>query len=125
MTELEKVTLPSECVSLSRPGFGEIYSSPWSSWRWECGNRLHRFPRFVGRAENSTIVFRAFHKPSFPQPASIASNCQAATFAVARLHLFGHDHTSRIVPGRDWVQVSASAAHPDRTEPGWEPGYNL
>jgi hypothetical protein len=44
---------------------------------------------------------------------------------VARIHLFGHDHTSRIFLGRDWVRVAASAAHPDRTEPGWEPGYNL
>jgi hypothetical protein len=38
---LGRMTLPSECVSLNRAGFGEIYSSPWSSWRWECGNRLH------------------------------------------------------------------------------------
>ena len=44
---------------------------------------------------------------------------------VARLHLFGHDHTNRIEPARDWFRISASAAHPDRTEPGWEPGYNL
>ena len=44
---------------------------------------------------------------------------------VARIHLFGHDHTNRIEMGRDWIQVAASAAHPDRTESGWEPGYNL
>jgi hypothetical protein len=44
---------------------------------------------------------------------------------VARVHLFGHEHTNRIEMGRDWVRVAASAAHPDRTEPGWEPGYNL
>jgi GTPase-associated adaptor domain/Calcineurin-like phosphoesterase len=44
---------------------------------------------------------------------------------VARIHLFGHEHTNRIELGRDWVRVAASAAHPDRTEPGWEPGYNL
>ena len=79
------MTLPSECVSLNGPVLGDLYSSPSSSWRWECGNRLHRFPRFVGRAENSTIVFRAFHKPSFPRPASIAANSQAAIFAVASI----------------------------------------
>lgn len=45
--------------------------------------------------------------------------------ASSRIHLFGHEHTSRIEPARDWVRVAASAAHPDRTEPGWEPGYNL
>jgi 3',5'-cyclic AMP phosphodiesterase CpdA len=44
---------------------------------------------------------------------------------VARVHLFGHEHTSRIEPGRDWVRIAASAAHPDKMEPGWEPGYNL
>lgn len=44
---------------------------------------------------------------------------------VARIHLFGHEHTNRIEMGRDWIRVAASAAHPERTEPGWEPGYNL
>jgi len=44
---------------------------------------------------------------------------------VARIHMFGHEHTNRIEMGRDWVRIAASAAHPDRTEPGWEPGYNL
>lgn len=44
---------------------------------------------------------------------------------VAKLHLFGHEHTSRILLGRDWVRIHASAAHPDKTEAGWEPGYNL
>lgn len=44
---------------------------------------------------------------------------------ISRIHLFGHDHTNRIELGRDWVRVAASAAHPDREEPGWEPGYNL
>jgi hypothetical protein len=44
---------------------------------------------------------------------------------VARIHLFGHDHVNRIELLRDCVRISASAAHPDRTEPGWEPGYNL
>lgn len=45
--------------------------------------------------------------------------------AVARIHLFGHEHTNRITTARDWVQIAASAAHPDKTEPGWEPGYNF
>ena len=44
---------------------------------------------------------------------------------VTRLQLFGHDHTNRINVARDFVRVFASAAHPDRKEPGWEPGYNL
>lgn len=44
---------------------------------------------------------------------------------VARLHLFGHEHTNRIEVTRDWIRIQASAAHPDRTELGWEPGYNV
>ncbi len=44
---------------------------------------------------------------------------------VAHVHLFGHEHTNRIELNRDWVRVAASAAHPDRTERGWEPGYNF
>lgn len=44
---------------------------------------------------------------------------------VARIQLFGHEHTSRIELQRDTVRIAASAAHPDRTEHGWEPGYNL
>lgn len=44
---------------------------------------------------------------------------------ISRIQLFGHEHTNRISLGRDTIRVSASAAHPDRTEPGWEPGYNL
>ncbi len=44
---------------------------------------------------------------------------------VARVHLFGHEHTNRIEMGRDWGRLAASAAHPDRTEAGWEPGYNV
>lgn len=44
---------------------------------------------------------------------------------VARLQLFGHEHINRIELHRDWIRIAADAAHPDRTEPGWEPGYNL
>ena len=44
---------------------------------------------------------------------------------VSQLQLFGHAHTNRIELNRDFVRVAASAAHPDRQEHGWEPGYNL
>jgi hypothetical protein len=45
--------------------------------------------------------------------------------SVARIQIFGHVHTNRIQMDRDFVRLTASAAHPDRKEPGWEPGYNL
>lgn len=45
---------------------------------------------------------------------------------VAPIQMFGHVHTNRIA--RDlggYMRLTASAANPDRTESGWEPGYNL
>ncbi|WP_186014746.1 metallophosphoesterase [Burkholderia gladioli] len=44
---------------------------------------------------------------------------------VARIQIFGHVHTNRVHMLRDYVRLSASAAHPDRHEGNWEPGYNL
>lgn len=44
---------------------------------------------------------------------------------VAPIQLFGHKHTNRIELGKYNVRIAASAAHPDREEHGWEPGYNL
>lgn len=44
---------------------------------------------------------------------------------VAHLQMFGHIHTNRILMNRDWMRLTASAAHPDRFEANWEPGYNL
>lgn len=44
---------------------------------------------------------------------------------VARIQLFGHEHTQRIELERKTVRIAASAAHPNRAEHGWEPGYNL
>lgn len=44
---------------------------------------------------------------------------------LARLQLFGHEHTNRIELNRDYVRLAAGAVHPDRAEPEWEPGYNI
>ena len=45
--------------------------------------------------------------------------------AVSQIQLFGHEHTNRVVLGRDWIQIATSAVHPDRRKKGWELGYNL
>jgi hypothetical protein len=45
--------------------------------------------------------------------------------AVARIHLFGHEHVGRIEQSPEFLRLRAGAAHPDRNEPGWEPGYNV
>lgn len=44
---------------------------------------------------------------------------------VAPIQMFGHVHTNRIDMNVDYMRLTASAANPDRREPGWEPGYNL
>ena len=44
--------------------------------------------------------------------------------AVAKLHLFGHEHTRRVEEGVRFTAVRAGAVHPDRFELGWDPGYN-
>jgi predicted phosphodiesterase len=44
---------------------------------------------------------------------------------VAKLQLFGHEHTQRYDMNRDWILLSASAAQPDEDTPDWEPGYNI
>ncbi len=44
---------------------------------------------------------------------------------VARIQLFGHEHTNRIVMEQQYLRVSAGATQPDRQESEWQPGYNL
>lgn len=44
--------------------------------------------------------------------------------AVAKLHLFGHEHTRRVEEGKRFTTIRAGAVHPDRHESGWDPGYN-
>ncbi|WP_235895202.1 metallophosphoesterase [Yersinia alsatica] len=44
---------------------------------------------------------------------------------VAPIQFFGHIHTNRVDMNRDYMRLSASAAHPDRYEADWEPGYNF
>lgn len=44
---------------------------------------------------------------------------------VAPIQIFGHVHTNRIQRDVDYMRLTASAAHPDRAERDWEPGYNF
>jgi hypothetical protein len=62
--------------------FEEI-SSPWSSWRWECGNRRSDFQGLWDGWENGFIVF-----PGIPQTVISTAffqsvDLQAATVVVA------------------------------------------
>ena len=43
---------------------------------------------------------------------------------VAKIQLFGHEHTRRIDEGRRYIRVRAGALQPDRDDPEWKPGYN-
>jgi predicted phosphodiesterase len=43
----------------------------------------------------------------------------------ARIQLFGHEHDQRILPARDYVRLYAGSVNPHRSEPNWQPGYNI
>jgi predicted MPP superfamily phosphohydrolase len=45
--------------------------------------------------------------------------------ARATFQLFGHKHRQRVISNSDYVRVLAGALNPSRTEPGYEPAYNL
>jgi predicted phosphodiesterase len=53
------------------------------------------------------------------------AEAEASFNGAARIHLFGHEHDQRILPGRDWVKLFAGAVNPHRAEPNWRPGYNI
>lgn len=44
--------------------------------------------------------------------------------AVAKIQLFGHEHTRRIDEGKRYIRIRAGALQPDRDDSEWKPGYN-
>ncbi|TAV21352.1 phosphohydrolase [Rhizobium ruizarguesonis] len=44
---------------------------------------------------------------------------------VAKIHLFGHEHTLRVDEHKKFTRIRAGALHPDRDEANWQPGYNF
>jgi hypothetical protein len=44
--------------------------------------------------------------------------------SVARIHLFGHEHTRRVDENKRYVRIRAGALQPDRDDADWKPGYN-
>ena len=45
--------------------------------------------------------------------------------AVAKIQLFGHEHTRRVDEARRYIRIRAGALQPNRDDPEWKPGYNL
>jgi predicted phosphodiesterase len=45
--------------------------------------------------------------------------------ALAKLHLFGHEHSFRVEDHKKFTRIMAGALHPDREESSWRPGYNF
>ncbi|MFD1987436.1 metallophosphoesterase [Mesorhizobium newzealandense] len=43
---------------------------------------------------------------------------------VAKIQLFGHEHTRRVDEGKRYLRIRAGAMHPERDESDWKPGYN-
>lgn len=44
---------------------------------------------------------------------------------VAKVHLFGHEHTVRVSRDIRYTRIRAGAVQPERDEPSWKPGYNF
>lgn len=44
--------------------------------------------------------------------------------AVAKIQLFGHEHTRRVDENRRYLRIRAGALQPDRDDAEWKPGYN-
>lgn len=44
--------------------------------------------------------------------------------AVAKIQLFGHEHTRRVEENKRYLRIRAGAVHPDRDDSDWKPGYN-
>jgi hypothetical protein len=44
--------------------------------------------------------------------------------AVAKIQLFGHEHTQRMDENKRYLRVRAGALQPERDEKEWKPGYN-
>lgn len=44
---------------------------------------------------------------------------------IAKIHLFGHEHTLRVNRGINFTRIKAGALQPERDGPNWKPGYNI
>ena len=44
--------------------------------------------------------------------------------AVAKIHLFGHEHTRRLDENKRYLRIRAGAVQPSRDDREWKPGYN-
>jgi hypothetical protein len=43
---------------------------------------------------------------------------------MAKIQLFGHEHTRRVEEGKRHLRIRAGAMHPEKDQPDWKPGYN-
>jgi 3',5'-cyclic AMP phosphodiesterase CpdA len=82
------------------------------------GTRAWTLPRKAG----VEYLVMGHHPPSWLADGREANQ---ALDSGARIHLFGHEHEQRVVPGRDWIKMYAGSVNPHRAEPNWRPGYNI
>lgn len=78
--------------------------------------------RHITHSDGVTHLVMCHHPPSWLGNGDLLG---AHLDDVAQIQLFGHEHRNRIRQGRYSVTMHASAMHPERHEPGFEPGYNL
>lgn len=43
---------------------------------------------------------------------------------MAKIQLFGHEHTRRVEESKRHLRIRAGAMHPEKDQPDWKPGYN-
>lgn len=83
----------------------------------------------LGRSAYTTLSYPgveycvvAHHPPSWLlDQDAVETSINART----RIQLFGHQHDQRILQGRDFVRLYAGSVNPHRSEPQWQPGYNV
>ena len=82
------------------------------------GSRAWTMPR-----EDGVVYLAMAHHP----PTWLFDEAEAESGITDRalIHLFGHEHRSRVHRERHWCRIYAGSINPHRKEPQWKPGYNI
>lgn len=73
--------------------------------------------------DNGVVRLAMMHHP--PDWFDDSDNSDDALWQSCALHLLGHRHRQRYLPGQNGVRLAAAAVNPARGEGNWEPGYNI
>jgi len=82
------------------------------------GQMQYDLPRYDG----VTYMTLCHHPPDWVID---GDNFDDRLLARAKIQLFGHKHTFRLIPIGETLRLSAGAVHPDQQEPNWIPRYSF